>query len=57
MEHWAPNTFTDRIPQFEFLPSAMPFTRYTEEMQRELDEVLEVCNNEEGHLLRHYRAY
>ena len=47
----------DRISQFEFLPSAMPFTRYTEEMQRELDEVLEECNNEEGHLLRHYRAY
>ena len=39
------------------LPSAMPSTRYTEEMQRELDEILEVCNNEEGHLLRHDRAY
>ena len=39
-----------------FLPSAMPSTRYTEEMQRELDEILEECNKEEGHLLRRYRA-
>ena len=39
-----------------FLPSAMPSTRYTEEMQRELDEILEECNNEEGHLLRRRRA-
>ena len=40
-----------------FLPRAMPSTRYTEEMPRELDEILEECNKEEGHLLRHYCAY
>ena len=39
------------------LPSVMPSTRYTEEMQRELDEILEECKSEEGHLLRRYRAY
>ena len=33
-----------------FLPTAVPSTRYTEEMQRELDEILEECNKEEGHL-------
>ena len=39
-----------------FLPIAVPSTRNTEEMQRELDEILEECNKEEGHLLRRYCA-